>query len=237
MKPCPDPRFDELLAPYALGACPPDEADRVRAHLELCPACALTLHELSAGRDALLTDVPAQAAPPELKARVMDRVRADAELFGAAGQRPSPAPRRGLAQRLRLPALGLAAALIVALVVGTVALTGGGSDRGERTIPAQVNARTAPGASAELVVRDGRARLVVSGMPDPGAGRVYEVWLQRGDAAPQPTSALFSVSAGDGAGETSIPGDIGDVDRVLVTSEPAGGSQQPTRAPVIVAAV
>lgn len=37
----------------------------------------------------------------------------------------------------------------------------------------------------------------------------------------------------DGSGEAVVPGDLKDVDQVLVTSEPEGGSAQPTREPLV----
>jgi anti-sigma-K factor RskA len=97
-----------------------------------------------------------------------------------------------------------------------------------------VVAQLAPkGAKAQLVVRDGESTLQTRGMPSPGRGRVYQVWLKRhGQAAPQPTDALFGVSH-DGSGSTAVSGDLADVDAVLVTSEPAGGSRAPTRQPVL----
>ena len=234
---CTDPELHELLGAYALGACPDDEADRVRAHLETCSPCRGELLELSVARDALLTDVPPRAPSPELKAQIMDRVRAESELFGAATPRRAPvaAPRRRgwLGGRM----LATAATLLIALVAGIAALSGGGDTPSVRTIDAQIDTRQAPGGSAQVIVdRDGHARLVVRGMPDPGRGRVYEVWLRDGGGDPRPTSALFSVDR-SGAGETSVPGGIDRVDQVLVTSEPAGGSTSPSRVPLVVATV
>ncbi len=246
MTQCTDPRMEELLGAYALGACPPDEAEAMRAHLEACPACAHALAELHGAREALLAAVPPAAPGPELKARVMQQVRADAALFAAANAREADAsaPERAgdgfwsrLRERLRAPVpLATALACGVALVIGGVvlgsALIGGGSSHGtSRVVLGRVDPAAAPGGRARIVERDGQARLVVAGMPDPGAGRVYEVWLQTGTSAPRPTRALFSVNR-DGSGETTVPR-LRGVDRVLVSSEPAGGSQVPTRTPVV----
>ena len=180
----------------------------------------------------------------------MAQVRADAELFAAAGGRRADAPHVPAASKparresrlrswLRSPAsLAAAAACALVLIVGG-ALIGSsiGGDEGEgggRTVLGKV---TEPGGSARLVIDDsGTARLVVSGLPDPGRRRVYQVWLQTGEGAPVPTKSLFSVTA-DGSGQTVIPGDVEDVDQVMVTSEPDGGSMAPTRAPVVAVAV
>lgn len=242
MSDCPDPRLRDVLGAYALGACPPAERDAVRAHLDVCPACTRELAELGGVREALLTAVPAETAPPDLKARVMRQVEAEAELFRAA--RPAPAEperstkRRGFARRVPL---GAAAAVAVALALAggvTGALIAGddGAAPASRTVAAQVDQRVAPGAHAALVTTGGQARLLVDGLPSPGPSRVYQVWLQSGDGPPRPAGALFGVSR-DGRGAAVVPGDLRGVDRVLVSSEPAGGSLQPTRAPLLAARV
>jgi hypothetical protein len=240
--------MNELLGAYLLGACTGDEADAMRDHIADCQACASEAAELTLARDALLSVTPTRTAPAQLKERVMAQVRADAELFAAAGGRradaphvPAAAERAGFGARLRswlrapIP-LATAAACALALVVGGVLIgsqvgsdDGGG---GTRTVLGKV---TAPGGQARLVVDDsGSAQLVVSRLPDPGRNRVYQVWLMRsGEPKPVPTNALFSVAA-DGSGRAAVPSDLEDVDQVLVTSEPDGGSKQPTR-PVMVA--
>ena len=83
-------------------------------------------------------------------------------------------------------------------------------------------------------VTDGRGELVVRKMPAAPATKVYEVWLQRGSARPQPTTALFIPTA-SGSGSVDVPGDLHGVSRVMVTPEPAGGSPAPTHAPVLIA--
>jgi hypothetical protein len=82
-------------------------------------------------------------------------------------------------------------------------------------------------------VSGGHAQLDVSGMPQTPAQRVYEVWVKR-DGAPQPTDALFTVTAA-GDATVDVPGGVQGVKVIMVTSEPRGGSKVPTSAPVIVA--
>lgn len=252
MTDCTDPHWNELLGAYALGACTPDERDGLRAHLGTCTACTAELLELGAAREALLTGVPPASAPPELKSRVMSQVRADAQLFAAARERetaqpaPAPAPARERPRGrgwLRRPvplAAALASAALLAVGAGVLgaALVGGDDGAaGTRTVSAKVDDARAPGARADLVVDDaGDARLVVDGLPSPGRGRVWQVWLRAGTDAPRPAGALFGVdAAGDGA--AAVPGPLDGVDEVLVSSEPAGGSQQPTRTPILAAPV
>ena len=58
------------------------------------------------------------------------------------------------------------------------------------------------------------------------------MWLQSGSEEPEPTNALFGARH-DGTASVDVPGVVKDVDKVLVTSEPEGGSEAPTTAPVI----
>ena len=65
----------------------------------------------------------------------------------------------------------------------------------------------------------------VSGL-DPNIGSdVYELWIARGDKVTR--SSLFSVNS-NGVGVSAVPEDISDADAVMITREPAGGSEQPT---------
>jgi hypothetical protein len=99
-------------------------------------------------------------------------------------------------------------------------------------IRAQVHAAR---ASALLRLQDGQAQLLISGLPPSPRNRVYQVWL-KGSGAPQATDALFTVSS-RGDATVGVPGVVRGVRELMVTSEPLGGSRQPTSAPVIVAHV
>jgi hypothetical protein len=198
-----------------------------------------------------------------LKRSVMAQVQAEASLFAAAGPDeraaivrdnapaadhasapvadapergagvPVPSPRRNaFLEALRHPARATAlAAVLVALIVGGVVLgTGGGTDT--REVTGQPTALAGPNATVRMTMADGENRLKLSGFREAGAGRKYQVWLKSGDDAPKPTTVLFDVDA-KGNGTAVIPGDVATVDDVLVTSEPASGSQTPTTDPVL----
>jgi hypothetical protein len=131
----------------------------------------------------------------------------------------------------RLAVAAAAAALLVGLVAGYVVSSGSG---GPRTFAATVDARRVGAAHATLIAAsgDGPAELRVMGMPRLRRGQVYEVWLKRGNRI-EP-GALFSVDrSGNGVG--AVPGGIKGVDAVMVTRERAGGAQQPSEVPVVVA--
>jgi hypothetical protein len=241
------------VAPYVLGALTDEEHDSFARHVESCAVCreeVAALHVVAAARPAA---APQVRAPAELKQRVMasvhaDARRRDAEAQSATTPRPTPSTTRAPAwRRVRARAgsraaaggwlrwrpnlaVGALTAAVVALAV--VALTAGGSAPGTRVIQAQV---LIPRARASLSVSGGQAQLNVADMPQAGPGRVYEVWRER-SGTPQPTDALFTVSAG-GSATVSVPGGVVGLHEVLVTSEPLGGSRVPTRMPVIVAGV
>jgi anti-sigma-K factor RskA len=233
-----DARWDDAAGAYLLHAMPADEATAFEAHLDGCERCRAEVDDLRVAADALPASPMQFEPPPELKDRIMAVVNAEAELLHAAGARAdrpaataAVAPERpGRRRRWSLrPGFALAGAVAV-LALGTVlGLVIGGGD-GTRTI----DVPTVPaGAQAQLIVRDdGHSTLVTDGMPAPGRGRVYQVWLLRGEQAPEPTDALFSVRP-DGSASVDVPGDLDGVDQVLVTSEPAGGSDAPSREPVL----
>lgn len=117
----------------------------------------------------------------------------------------------------------------MALVVAGIAFTGG--DSTER-VQGQVLSASASGASVAMVSTGDEHRLEVRGLPAAGSGREYQVWLRTGEQAPKPTKVLFDVDD-RGRAEATIEGDLSDVDDVLVTAEPDGGSPAPTSDPVI----
>ena len=231
------PRIDDAGS-YVLRAMPEGEWQGYLAHIAGCQVCADKVAELDFVGDALLNAVPQLTAPPEIRDRVMAVVRAESELLRAAGpmaDRPierQPA-RRFTLQRLRpWPAAVLASALL-ALGVGGGALLVAGDQSAAPT--RTIACSDAPaGARCSMRIAGDSTRLVVAGLPAPPKGRIYQVWLDRKNGvAPEPTEALFSVRKGRAS--VAVPGDLRDVKRVLVTDEPLGGSEVPTRQPVIAA--
>ena len=241
-------------APYVLGALTGEEAEAFRRHVESCAVCREEVAALQVVAAALPAAAPQVDAPPELKRRVMASVYEDARRREGEHAATTTAPvgagdastsRGGGASRARgaeslggwlrwrpsFALAGLAAAVIALAIVALV--SGGGGTSSTRVIRAQV---LVAHASASLSVSDGHAQLDIAGMPQAGPGRVYEVW-RKGSGAPQPTDALFTVSRSGGQATVSVPGGVRGVREVLVTSEPEGGSQAPTRSPVIVARV
>lgn len=251
---CRNPEIAELVGPYVLGACAPEEEQLVQQHLLVCESCRGEFESLAPVRVALLDAPPAARPGPAMKDAIMARVREEASLFAAAQPAPpapveaessspsEPSRRSAFASALRHPTrIAALAAVLVAVVVGVAVLGNGGSSSPapeQTTVQAQVVRSAAPKGKAEMVMTDGKpgAKLELTDFPSAGKGRQYQVWLQTGTAAPRPTKVLFDVDK-SGRATAEIAQPLSKVDNVLVTSEPAGGSPAPTRNPVVQAEI
>jgi hypothetical protein len=216
--------YREDVGAYLLGALPDAEFEAFERHLGSCERCAEEVARLQVAADAIPRSVVPLSPPPRLKKSLMRAVMEES---------PERAPRR-----FRLPAFprlspALAAAL---LAVGVLAGVGASllvSGDEERTVAAQVDHSRLPQASASLgepAGDDQGALLRVQGMPTPGAGRVYQVWLKRdGEIVP---GTVFSVRS-DGTGAAAIPQGVKGVRQVMVTRERAGGARAPSEKPLL----
>jgi anti-sigma-K factor RskA len=225
----------ESLGAYALGALSDTERERVAAHIETCPICAEDAASFERAAARLIDVVPAVDPPPELRHRIMSVVESEASLLRATAEPPEEVriartPRRSWLDGLSLRwATAAAAALVIGGVVGSQVF-GGGDGSNTRTLSADVGR-----GHAWVEVTGQNAKLVVDGLVSPGANRVYELWVQHGTEMPRPASEnLADATFVVGSGGVEIPAHLEDGDRVLVTSEPMGGSRTPTTAPVVV---
>jgi Anti-sigma-K factor rskA len=224
-------------AAYVLGALPEHELESYREHLGDCAECAAEILALQPAADSLALGVIRVDAPMDLQVRLMSVVGGEAELLRAAGHEADLPPRPRARWRGRLqPALAATAALAAGLAIGALAINGA-TNTLTRTQTIQAAVAT-PGhdATAALQKSGSHVVLVLTGMPAPPPGHIYEMWLERGAQAPQPTDVLFSVTH-SGGGSVGVPGSLEGVSKVLVTAEPLGGSLKPTREPVIVASI
>jgi anti-sigma factor RsiW len=234
----------DTVAAYLLGALSDTERRDFERHLSDCARCREDVAELRVVSDVLPLAVPPVPPPMALRDRLMETVRAEADVLSAAGvaaDKPAPARRRGFALPFGRPlaVAGAALALLLGVALGFGIGTATNDEQTKtqtvvqvRTVQATVTPATAPRGTAVIVVRNGVATLRVRGLPAPPPGKVYEVWLlRRGAAAPSPTDALFSVST-QGSGRVALPS-VRGVEQVLVTAEPDGGSQAPTSQPFI----
>lgn len=221
-------RYAEDLSAYALGALSETDSEQVERHLAECAECQAELEWMRAAVDAIPGSVPQVEPPPELRVRVMETVRAEAELLAAAGSaadRPERAPRvRWRAGGWRL-AGGLAAACAAVALVIVLSTRGGESTR---VVPAQLTAVLRARATAALRLSGTRAQLVVERLPAPPADHVDELWVMPRGGRPRP-AGTFVVRTGSVT--LTVPVRHGDT--VLATVEPGTGTSAPTTRPFL----
>ncbi|MBL8694410.1 MAG: zf-HC2 domain-containing protein [Planctomycetes bacterium] len=102
-----------LLSCYADGECTPEEARRVRDHLELCASCRATLEQWTAASQAWAAEEPEPASLRPLHARI------EAELWrqrASARSAPIRRARRGVHAAWGLLATAAAVVLAVGLL-------------------------------------------------------------------------------------------------------------------------
>ncbi|MGZ9935142.1 anti-sigma factor [Streptomyces sp. NC-S4] len=233
-----------LAAPYALDALDPGERAEFDAHLAGCDGCRQDVADFLATA-ARLAAAAAQAPPAAMKQRTMseaDRVRQLPPRLPAT----SPAAVRGTLRRRALP-VALAASLVAAASFAGLAAWQNQESRHYAQQARQVeqhlaavsgvlaapDARTAHGradngALTTVVASDrqNRAVFTATGLPAPAPGKTYQLWLGH-DGTMRPAGFVHQ------DGTVLMDGDAAGADAVGLTLEPAGGSAQPTTAPVL----
>jgi anti-sigma-K factor RskA len=225
-------RYADDVGAYLLGALEESEERAFEDHLDTCPLCQEEVERLTVAVAVLPASVDQYAPPPELRKALMAAVRED-----AAAAKPARAPRRSWRELFAMrPAFaGALAAAFLAVGIAVGLLVGGGGDGTSTRVASVDTSRLASSAKVSLVEpadagKNGGAWLKVSGMPQPVARDVYEVWAKRGNKV-SPVS-LFEVSS-DGTGSAAIPEKLDGVDAIYVTREKRGGASQPTEQPVV----
>jgi Anti-sigma-K factor rskA/Putative zinc-finger len=233
-----DRRLEEVAA-FALGALDAESIDDFREHLTDCKRCQEELRWLSPAVRALPEAIEQQVAPPALKVRLMEEVRAELDpegaLTGKAKGRERSGSRSGFREWLTginlggmtwKPLAGMAAVvLIVAAGIGYAVGNGGGG--------ANIHTWEAPqeGGIQASVVREGdQGELRLTGLGSVEKGKTLEAWVQRGETI-EPVKMLFKPDE-EGNATTQID-DLDGADLVMVTEEPAGGANQPTAKPFV----
>lgn len=219
-------RSDELAA-YLLGALEPGEAAELERHLAGCEECRTELEWLRPAVQLLPESVQRVEAPPELRGRLMEQVRSEAE------NAPAPRPARG--QRVGgwslRPVAGLAALVLVVAAVAAYAI-GSGDSGGANTTT--VVAGHSPGVVAEVVRDGGSGTLHLTNLHQLPPDKVLQAWVER-DGQVVSAKTLF-VPNQDGTASATID-DMEGVKTVMVTAEPRGGSVQPTSPPIVSVAI
>jgi anti-sigma-K factor RskA len=238
--------IEELLSAEALGGLDAADRgllDRERAAHGACQECARLETEFTevAGRLALALD------PLPVRAGMADDILRAA---GAAGSpaatdlEPRPTPFRDtpvVPEERREPGRGGGAWRgLVAVAAAFVLFVAGWAVRGLVTddageTPTFVRFAGDAGMLA-MAYRPGEPGAVFlgSGLPDPGAGNVYEIWMIHGKDAPISGGC---VTPNDGEILTYVDADLGDTDTMAVTVEPSSCPTAPTTDPVLTASI
>jgi anti-sigma factor RsiW len=241
------PDVHTLTGAYALDALDADERAAFELHLAECADCVREVAELRATATRLGTAV-ALTPPESLKQRVLlevGRTRQDSP----SGPRPvgtDPDRRRKWTVRI-----SVAAAVVAVLAAGTFGGIAIGTDSALHSAQSQLSQTqqqyapiaqllAAPdvriasgsavgGASATLLTSRGLGRsvLVTAHLPVQPSGRTYQVW---GIGA---TGFASLALLGNGSVGTFTLAGLGGATLIGITVEPAGGSRQPTSAPII----
>jgi len=218
-----------LAGPYALDAVDDLERARFDRHLATCDSCAQEVAELreTATRLADATEV---TPPARLKEAVL------AEVARTPQARRARAARGGEARWRRWTAAAVAAGIVA---IGAAAATYVVEDQRVHDAQAQAAQVTSILDAPDAVVRTGdlaggrvtvvlsaslnKGVAVVQGLPDPGTGKAYQLWLIK-DRQPQ-NAGVLGAGASGGA---RVFSDVQGADQFGVSHEKAGGAGTPT---------
>ncbi|MET4921218.1 anti-sigma factor [Streptomyces sp. PSRA5] len=236
-----------LTGAYALHALAPDERAEFERHLEVCPACAQEVRELTATTTRLGLAV-AVTPPPELKQQVLRRIAAERQEPPRV-TRESRGAGGGTAKARALPRFALAACLAAAAGFGGVAVWQHQEAQDARarasTSQQQAEALAAVLAAPDAKIRTGgltdgatgtvvvsraqdKAAFIASGLAKPPSGKVYQLWFN--DDGTMRDAGLMDPSATSDS--VLMAGSVGAASGMGITVEPAGGSPEPTSDPV-----
>ena len=227
--------LESSVAAWVLGALDADEAETVRVHVEGCASCREVEARLRRVVGALPLAAEELTPPARLRQRVLAAASASpvavAPVAPVATRVRRPAPARTTS---RIPTYALAAVAVVALLIGVligqVTLRSPATSQVARYTLTGHQAMSGAQASVIDLRTDGVALVDFRGLPPPGSGRVYEVWLipAKGDPVP---AAVF-VPDSNGTKVVLVDRSLAGYTVMAVTNE-AGpdGSQAPTQQP------
>jgi hypothetical protein len=240
--------IEELLAVRSLDGLDGDDVDILRRELDghgdclECNRLETELNDAAGWLGSVLEPVPMVEGAADM---ILDRARRE-----AAGERPGlggpSAPERAIVRdelaarrarsRRRWVTITAAAAALV-LILGSVAVLGRRpATQVLSASPTQtvvMFSGAAGGARLSMLYTPGRAGLVLWGsdVPDPGPGKVYEVWTFHGKT---PASAGCLTPSG-GTIATTLPADPTGVKLMALTVESAACPSAPTTTPILTA--
>ncbi len=217
-------RWRDEMAAYLLGALEPGEAAELERHLAGCEECQTELAWLRPAVQLLPETVERVEPAPELRTRLMEQVRSEAD----RAEVPTEARRAQRSRFLSLrPLAGLAAVALIGAAIAGYAIRDGESDGGAAST---VVAGKAPAVTAEMVSQGDSGTLHLANLRQLPPDEVLQAWVERDDRVVS-AKTLF-VPNRDGTA-TAVIDDMTGVSAVMVTAEPRGGSAQPTSEPIV----
>jgi Anti-sigma-K factor rskA len=228
-------RIEELLAVRALGGLEtPDlaELDRMMAEHGDCEECRRLEAEMAETASMLAFALEPEPVGAAMADRVLG-VEAD-----TTADRSPPAPADEVAERRErrsrkgwLAVAGVAAAAVLVLVA--VSVTTSTTEVGEVNWAQQVVVFDGEEGELSMAYVPGESGAVLwgEGLPDPGEGNVYEIWMIR-DGQPIRGGCVEPV---DGRVATFIDAQLSPSDVMAVTVEQSACPNAPTTDPVFVA--
>ncbi len=239
-----------LTGAYALDALTDDDEQAdFEKHLARCPACAEEVRGLRE-TTARLAMAAAVAPPPQMRSRVLAAAPRTRQLpppgralLARAGERAGlrrrPSARAGLAAGILTLAAAVAFLLVMQVSTSRQLQQEQASNRAVAAVLAAPDVRTesAPAAVGGTVTAVMSARAARGGRHDgdlpalPGA-KVYQLWVMTSSGAAR--SAGLLVVTGSGTAAPVLASGVVPGDRLGITVEPAGGTAQPTTAPVVI---
>jgi hypothetical protein len=218
--------IDELLAARALDGLDPEESERLEHEMAAHGDCE-TCRQLEREHGETAAMLALTLDPRPIDPAVVDRI-----LEGSGRQAPTEIASRRADPRLRRWQAAFGVAAVVAAVLAFALATGRGTDvvPGQRFVPFD-------GARGELAVAyaPGERGLVLWGtdLPDPGPGRVYELWLFE-DGTPSRGACL---APEDGALGAYLDADLTGTEMLAVTIEAPSCPDAPTTDPLYTASL
>ncbi len=183
-----------LAAAYALDALDQREREAFEAHYEKCDVCRADVLAFRETMSHVATSL-ATPPPPSLKDRVLADIAATRQLSPLVVA-PAAMSRR---PKVSWPMLAAAAAVLIALVVGVVAFTGGSDDTfndelalvleqpDARMIDLEVQGDHQGTFKVAWSPSMGQAVLMGEDLPTAPDGKAYELWL----VTPDQTMAMY----------------------------------------------
>ncbi|BCW41210.1 hypothetical protein StoSoilB3_27450 [Arthrobacter sp. StoSoilB3] len=250
-------RVLELAEIYALDAVSDDERAMIDDYVKDAPEGAEFFQRVREARETLAVSFTAQDEPPAgLFGNIMERITQEATA-PAAAEPAAPAAvspavddlaaarakreERQRAGGARRWIVGVAAAAVIGLGgIGVGAYVSAQNDPVNQVLQAQdVQKQSAPvpgGGTATISASSAKDSFVVlmDGVAPAPEGKVYQLWtLPKDGSAPVPQGTMDAQTLS----KPAVVKGLSSASSVAITVEPAGGSQAPTSAPVLVVAL